>query len=179
MTMEQRVTDIETWINNNKDSVAIIHGLVTSFNGRLGALARRIAQVETITDATLTSNVRELVDRVKMDEAKATAESGRIDKFATERIQMVSQVETIVTQMKDNMSETNKAIKAAISTFSSIISPAVIEVIVVCSTSTAYPGVLGFSTWNTIFEIFPSPITSRATIRTAAIILFNSKESIL
>ena len=66
-----------------------------------------------ITDATLTSNARDLVDRVKMDEAKAATESSRIDKIETERAQMVNQLETIVTQIKDNMSETNKAIKAA------------------------------------------------------------------
>ena len=105
MTTEQRLSDIENRLNTNKD-------LITSFNGRLGVLARRLSQVETITDAALTSNVKDLVDRVKMDEAKATTESGRIDKIETERIQMVNQLETIVTQMRDNMSETSKAIKA-------------------------------------------------------------------
>ena len=112
MTTEQRVTDIEVWINNNKDSVARVNGLVSSVDGRLTQLAQRLAQVEQITDATLTSNVKDLVDRVKLDEAKATVESGRIDKIETERAQMISQLETIVTQMKDNMSETHKAIKA-------------------------------------------------------------------
>ena len=87
MATEQRLSDIENWINTNKDSVA-------TFNGRLGALARRLAQVETITDATLTSNVKDLVDRVKMDEAKAATESGRIDKIETERAQMVNQLGT-------------------------------------------------------------------------------------
>ena len=106
MTTEQRVSDIENWINANKD-------LVEAFNGRLGTLAQRLAQVDTITDATLTSNVKDLVDRVKMDEAKAATESSRIDKIETERAQMVNQLETIVTQIKDNMGETNKAIKAA------------------------------------------------------------------
>ena len=53
------------------------------------------------------------------------------------------------------------------------------EVLTTCSTSTIYPGVLGFSTWNIIFESLPIPIIKRATKRTAATILFNSKESIL
>ena len=44
-------------------------------------MAQRLAQVETITDAVLTSNVTDLVDRVKMNEAKAAVESGRIDKL--------------------------------------------------------------------------------------------------
>ena len=114
MTTEQRVTDIETSINGNKDSVAMFNGLVTSVNGRIGALAQRLAQVETITNATLTSNVKDLVDRVKMDESKAAVESGRIDQIETQRIQMVNQLGPIVTQMNDNMSETNKSIKAAI-----------------------------------------------------------------
>ena len=113
MPTEQRVTEIENLVNANKDSVGMFIEIVASFNGRLGVLAQRIAQVETITDATLTSNVKDLVDRVKMDEAKATAESGRIGKIETEIIQMVNKLETIVTQMKDNMSDTNKAIKAA------------------------------------------------------------------
>ena len=78
---EQRLTDIETWLNSNKDSVSMFAGLMTSINGRLGALAQRIAQ--NITDATLTSNIKDLVDRVKMDEAQAATESGRIDKIET------------------------------------------------------------------------------------------------
>ena len=102
MTTEQRLSDIESWINTNRDSV-------DTFNGRIGALAQRLAQVETITDATLTSNVKDLVDRVKMDEAKAATESARIDKIETDRNQMVNQLETIVTQIKDNMNETSKA----------------------------------------------------------------------
>ena len=106
MTTEQRLSDIENWINTNSDSV-------DTFNGRIGALAQRLAQVETSTDATLTSNVKDLADRVKMDEAKAASESARIDKIETERAQMVNQLETFVTQIKDNMSETIKAIKAA------------------------------------------------------------------
>ena len=72
--------------------------------------------METITDAVLTSNVTDLVDRVKMNEAKATVESGRIDKVETERTQMVNRLETIVSQMRDHMSETSKAIKAGILT---------------------------------------------------------------
>ena len=69
MTTEQRLSDIENWLNINKDSVA-------SFNGRLNTLAQRLAQVETITDAVLTSNVTDLVDRVKMNEAKAACHAG-------------------------------------------------------------------------------------------------------
>lgn len=105
MTTEQRLSDIENWLNTDKDTVA-------SFNGRLNTLAQRLAQVEAITDATLTSNANDLVDRVKMDEAKAAAESGRIDKIEAERAQMVNQLETMVTKMKDNMSDTHQAIKA-------------------------------------------------------------------
>ena len=105
MTTEQRLSDIENWLNINKDSVA-------SFNGRLNTLAQRLAQVETITDAVSTSNVTDLIDRVKMNEAKAAMESGRIDKVEIERTQMVNQLETIVSQMRDHMSETSKAIKA-------------------------------------------------------------------
>ena len=44
--------------------------LVAAFNGRLGTLAQRLAQVETITDATLTSNVKDLVDRVRWTKRK-------------------------------------------------------------------------------------------------------------
>ena len=105
MTTEQRLSDIENWLNNNKDTVV-------SFNGRLNTLAQRLAQVEQITDTALTSSVKDLVDRVKMDEATAAVESGRIDKIETERTQMVSQLGTVVTQMSDNMIETNKSIKA-------------------------------------------------------------------
>ena len=105
MTTEQRLSDIENWLNNNKDTVA-------SFNGRLNTLAQRLAQVEQITDATLTSSAKDLVDRVKMDEARAATESGRIDKIESERTQTVSQLETIVSQMRNHMSETSKAIQA-------------------------------------------------------------------
>ena len=62
MTTEQRVTDIETWLNKNKDAVSLINGLVSSVDGRLTQLAQGLTQVEQITDATLTSNVKDLVD---------------------------------------------------------------------------------------------------------------------
>ena len=45
-TPEARLVDVETWINNNKDTVSMFNGLISFVNGRLGTIAQRVATNE-------------------------------------------------------------------------------------------------------------------------------------
>ena len=75
-TPEDRLSAPEEWINANKDTVAMFTGVVTSINGKLQAIAQRVASSEAaiskVADAVKTVND-------KTDEKKTVTDSSRID----------------------------------------------------------------------------------------------------
>ena len=112
-TPEDRLSALESWVNQNKDSVSMFTGLVQSVNGRLGTIAQRVATNENAV-ATVAAAVQTVNDKTVLNEGKAVTDSGRIDTMEAGRTQVLNQLETIVNKSALDTSETHKAIKAAI-----------------------------------------------------------------
>ena len=59
-TPEDRLSALESWVNQNRESVSMFYGLVTSVNGRLETIAQRVATnenaVATVAAAVQTVN---------------------------------------------------------------------------------------------------------------------------